>query len=76
MGAINSVVQTKEFFRVRSLTGSRQYRHRRSGQTLVEYGLIIAVIAVVAIGVLVTLGQQTKGFFSVVTSDVAHAAGS
>lgn len=34
-----------------------------SGQALVEYGLIIGLIAVVVMGLLVTLGGQLQGFF-------------
>ena len=51
-------------------------RPSRRGQTLVEYALIIAVIATVAIGVLVTLGQQTKTLFSAVTSQVSRGTAS
>ena len=35
------------------------------GQALTEYGLIIGLIAVVCIGLLVTLGGQIKGFFNI-----------
>jgi Flp pilus assembly pilin Flp len=41
---------------------------------LVEYALILAVIAAVAIGVLATLGQQTKSLFSAITSQVSRGA--
>jgi Flp pilus assembly pilin Flp len=52
-------------------------RHRPSqGQTLVEYALILAIISVVAIGVLISLGQQVKGVYSMITSVVASAAAS
>ena len=46
----------------------------RRGQTLVEYALIIAIISVVAIGVLITLGQNLKGVYSTITSGVTSAA--
>jgi Flp pilus assembly pilin Flp len=55
---------------------ARRHRVHRRGQTLVEYSIIIALIAVVAIGVLISLGNQTKGFYSFVSSQVAKAAGS
>jgi len=34
-----------------------------SGQGMVEYGLILALIAVVVIGVMTTLGGQVEGIF-------------
>ncbi|MCE0522160.1 MAG: Flp family type IVb pilin [Methylacidiphilales bacterium] len=46
------------------------------GQTLVEYALILAIISVVAIGVMESLGQQVKGVYSSITSVVASAAAS
>jgi Flp pilus assembly pilin Flp len=63
----------------RKAAGAVSSTHRvrtRRGQTLVEYAIIIALIAVVAIGVLISLGNQTKGFYSFVSSQVAKAAGS
>jgi Flp pilus assembly pilin Flp len=48
----------------------------RCGQTLVEYALILAIISVVAIGVLITLGQQTKGIYSNIGSVMSSAAAS
>ena len=48
----------------------------REGQTLVEYALILAIISVVAIGALVSLGNSVKGIYSSITSVVASAAAS
>jgi Flp pilus assembly pilin Flp len=53
-----------------------QRRGHRRGQTLVEYALILAIISVVAIGVMISLGQQVKGVYSTITSVVASAAAS
>ena len=39
----------------------------RKGQTLVEYGLILALVAIVVIAVLTVLGEQLKNIFSQVT---------
>ena len=39
----------------------------RKGQTLVEYGLILALVAIVVIAVLTVLGDQLKNIFSQVT---------
>ncbi|MEH6907475.1 Flp family type IVb pilin [Neobacillus drentensis] len=41
---------------------------QEEGQALTEYGLIIALIAVVCIGLLVTLGDQLGGFFKTITT--------
>ena len=54
---------------------SQRHIHRR-GQTLVEYALILAIISVVAIGVMISMGQQVKGVYSTITSVVASAAAS
>jgi pilus assembly protein Flp/PilA len=40
----------------------------RKGQTLVEYGLILALVAIVVIAVLTILGNQLKNIFSQVTA--------
>lgn len=44
-----------------------------SGQGLVEYGLIIALIAVALIGVLGFLGDGLGGIFGKVTDDLNNA---
>ncbi len=41
-----------------------------SGATLVEYGLVLALIAVVCIGVLTTLGSHVSQMFSTVANEV------
>ena len=41
-----------------------------SGQGLVEYGLIIALIAVVLIGALTALGTDLKGIFNRVAGEL------
>ncbi len=47
----------------------------KKGQTLVEYALILAFISVVAISVLIALGNQVKGVFTTITSQLASANG-
>ncbi len=53
-------------------------RQRRSirGQTLVEYALILALIAVVAISVLIRLGNSLKTVFSTINSQLVEAKSS
>ena len=48
----------------------------KKGQTLVEYALILAFISVVAISVLIALGNQVKGVFTTITSQLAVASSS
>jgi len=38
-------------------------RDREEGQALVEYALLLALIAVVSIGILTTLGKSVSGIF-------------
>jgi pilus assembly protein Flp/PilA len=48
---------------------TRSSIEREEGQALVEYGLILALIAVVCAGVLTTLGTDIKAeFSSIITS--------
>ncbi len=49
---------------------------RKSGQTLVEYALILAFISVVAISVLISLGKQVKSIFTTISSQLAYAGSS
>ena len=57
---------------------ARETRQRasRRGQTLVEYALILAIISVVAISVMITLGKSISGVYSMITSVVASAQAS
>jgi pilus assembly protein Flp/PilA len=51
-------------------------RKNKRGQTLVEYALILAFISVVAISVLITLGDQVKATFTKITSALSSAQAS
>ena len=48
----------------------------KKGQTLVEYALILAFISVVAISVLIRLGDEVKSIFTTITSQLAIAGSS
>jgi Flp pilus assembly pilin Flp len=52
------------------------YRRRSKGQTLVEYALILAFVSVVAISVLIRLGNAVKSVFSTITSQLVVAGSS
>jgi len=55
---------------------SRRRRQGKKGQTLVEYALILAFISVVAISVLIRLGDEIKVIFTTITSQLAVAGSS
>ncbi len=44
-----------------------------SGQTMVEYGLLIALISIAVIAVLVALGPRIAGFFQSVDDQLASS---
>ena len=48
----------------------------KKGQTLVEYALILAFISVVAISVLIRLGNEIKVIFTTITSQLEVAGSS
>ena len=43
-------------------------RDREEGQALVEYALLLALIAVVSIGILTTLGKNVSGIFNTINN--------
>jgi Flp pilus assembly pilin Flp len=51
-------------------------RGNKEGQTLVEYALILAFISVVAISVLISLGQAVRGAYTKISSALASAQSS
>jgi pilus assembly protein Flp/PilA len=46
-------------------------KERRRGQAMVEYALILVLIAVVVIGVLLLLGGQIKSIFTSISGALA-----
>ena len=46
-------------------------KSQRNGQAMVEYALILVLIAVVVIGALLLLGAQIKGIFSNIVAGLA-----
>jgi Flp pilus assembly pilin Flp len=70
---MNNVDEATPLYSMRTSWSRRCYSR---GQTLVEYALILAIISVVAIGVMISMGQQVKGVYSTITSVVASAQAS
>jgi Flp pilus assembly pilin Flp len=56
--------------------GALRRMKSKKGQTLVEYALILAFISVVAISVLIALGNQIKTVFTTITSQLSVASSS
>ena len=52
------------------------FRKNRKGQTLAEYSLILALLSVVLMAVLISLGSNVKGTFSNVTTQITIAGNS
>jgi len=48
-------------------------RNKKKGQSLVEYGLILALVSVVAIAVLTTMGGQIKNTINQVNTKLENA---
>lgn len=46
------------------------------GATAVEYAIMVALIAVVVIAMVATIGQQANNAFTTVSSELANAGGS
>jgi Flp pilus assembly pilin Flp len=51
-------------------------RQSKKGQTLVEYALILAFISVVAISVLINVGNTIRSVFSTINSQLKMAQSS
>jgi pilus assembly protein Flp/PilA len=49
---------------------------RKNGQTLVEYGLILALVAIVTIAILTMMGSQLRTIFGKITATLSQASGS
>ena len=53
----------------------RKFIKNNKGATAIEYGLIAALIAVVAIGALTAIGDNLKGTFTTVGNSLTPTAG-
>lgn len=48
-----------------------RYLKTRKGQTLVEYGLILALVSIVVIAVLTLMGDELRNMFNEITTTLA-----
>jgi Flp pilus assembly pilin Flp len=63
-------VKAQVFLSRRRMAGRLRRVIYRRGQTLVEYALILAIISVVAIGVLINVGGAIQGVYSMIDSQI------
>jgi Flp pilus assembly pilin Flp len=55
---------------IRAYLAVAALRDREEGQALVEYALLLSLIAVASIAILTTLGHSVSGIFSKVNQEV------
>ena len=53
----------------------KTFASEESGQGLVEYALIVVLIAVVAVAALQTLGGKVKGIFNDISTNLSTSGG-
>jgi pilus assembly protein Flp/PilA len=52
----------------------KRFMDEENGQTLVEYGLLISLIALVCIAILTVLGQRLRSGFSAASTAIATSS--
>jgi pilus assembly protein Flp/PilA len=60
--------------RINTLLVALQNR-RQEGQAMVEYGLILGLVSVIAIGALTLIGTDTNGVYTTVQTALAKVPG-
>ena len=66
---LRKVVHVVSLLFARAVVGLRSARERENGQAMVEYALLLFLIAVVSIVVLSVLGTKVSEIFSQVVND-------
>jgi len=59
-----------KLFPIRMYLAAQALRDREEGQAMVEYALILALVAVAAVTILTTLGGTVSKIFSSINSDI------
>jgi len=52
----------------------RDFVRKEDGQDLIEYALLVALIALVCVGALITAGSQVNAIFTNISSRLTNAA--
>jgi pilus assembly protein Flp/PilA len=55
---------------IRMFLAFKELRDGESGQAMVEYALILALVSVAAVGILSTLGGSVSSIFSEINADL------
>jgi Flp pilus assembly pilin Flp len=63
-------MDTLKLFRIRMFLAARALHDREDGQAMVEYALILALVATAAVAILSTVGGQISNIFVTVNSDL------
>jgi len=63
-------VETAKLIPVRMYLALNALRDGESGQAMVEYALILALVSVAAVGILSTLGTSVSSIFSSINADL------
>ena len=66
------MIHTLQFMKT-MLLGLDAKRRSEEGATAVEYGLMVALIAAVIVGVVATLGSALKGKFTGVSTEITSS---
>jgi Flp pilus assembly pilin Flp len=65
-------VDRVKMFPIRLYLAFQGLRDEESGQAMVEYALILALVSVAAIAILSTLGTTVSGVFSKINADLKN----
>jgi len=63
-------METLKLFPLRMYLAGQALRDREEGQAMVEYALILALVAVAAVTILTTLGGTVSRIFSSINADL------
>lgn len=48
----------------------KRFRRKEEGAALVEYGMLVGLIAVICVAAVTSLGQEVSSAFSIIASDL------
>jgi pilus assembly protein Flp/PilA len=63
-------MKTLRLLPLRAFLAARSLRDREDGQAMVEYALLLSLIAIVSIVVLTALGGKVSSIFSEINADI------
>jgi Flp pilus assembly pilin Flp len=63
-------VERAKLIPIRMYLGLKGLRDDQSGQAMVEYALILALVSVAAVGILSALGTSVSSVFNVINNDL------